>query len=621
MPGAGGDLTLGLCEDESQVAALADFEGGRGIDLFIATTPGAAWALEQRSIPFKAPEDFYSEAELLAHSEPFRREQRAWIAYIDGFLQRSVPVFEQIDFKPAACHMFYAKVMTDIFFMRVYVLRRLLEACRPARVACCYNREEPPFDPYFSIGQPRFSNMLGELAETWDVALVKVPLSAQVPGETGGGFKFLLWGALGRTLGAWRYHSGATLRKLKRDVCSQVVVMDDSYDVSAVAAAADRQGMSWEPWSSLLKRVTTGAQGVESSAAEVAGLWQGLINAPEFQRLFRYGDIGTWPVAEARMKFWWHTIVPETLQYYRAARDVLAREKPKAIVVPHPLNYPTAAILQAARGLAVPVVVYQHGGFMGNCEDTAVEFRELPHADYVFAYGEGAARYFSSYSESDRSSPRAVAIGSTRIDAIKGQQDQPLPRQYLDKDRPNILYISNPDKTNRYLKTNGFPVITFFRMQSALFRLFGEFPDLHLVYKMHPNNTISGDLARAHCHGCEVIGRELSIGELMWHVDAIVADAPSTGMLECVLTDKPMVVYADATLAPLLEPAKRMLEQRACVAESEDDFLRQTRDLLAGGDFSPLEHVDDSFRKAFATHADDGRSVDRALRFLQEIGD
>ena len=326
------------------------------------------------------------------------------------------------------------------------------------------------------------------------------------------------------------------------------------------------------------------------------------------------------------MEFWWHEVIPQVWKYHLAAREILSRDSPKSIVVPHPHKYPAAPILLAARGLSIPVVIYQHGGFMGTCEDTAVEFRELPYADYLLTYGEGASRYFESYPKLlERKLARSIAVGSSRCDEVLRKRKLPIAEHVLQKDKPNILYASRPVKAHPYLKGNNMPTVNFIRMQQALFRLFDEYRDFHFVYKMHIANTISGELAMHYCPECEVISNEQHLqqgrqfGELLRHVDAIILDVPSTGLLESVVTDKPLIVYADKTFGPLLDHAKTSLRKRAIVAESENDFIAEVRGLLDRRDFSPLREMDRSFEREFATHIGDGGSAERALESIAKI--
>ncbi len=616
--------TLGLCETAAQAEILTTASWSSQIDIYIATTPGAAWTLCQKNIPFSAPEDFYRESDLCAHAQPYADFQFEWVHWIDQYLQRAIPDFAELNFRPAASYIFYLKVAIDHFFMHNFALKHILDRCQPAHVVCFDEPVSLPFDPHFFIHSedPRYSASLVPMARGRGIELTEL----NVPSENGAAGR--------RSVGAWmrktaRY--GLSLARagvqhmhtlVPRECASNRIVLHNGYDIACMTRAADRLGIAWEDWDVFYKRIDARARRVAGAEIEYGQLWSDAIEETQWQRLFRYGGFDLWSGLKPRLHFWWHTLVPELWQYFVAAREVLERERPKALVIPHTFLHSSTSIYQAAKTLAVPTVIYQHGGFMGNCVEVTADFRELLHADYMFVYGEGTSHYFASRTPGPgQEFARPIVVGSARIDMVHQQQlsGRESPPELTQKDKPIILYFSSADKANRYLNCSSLPPVMRFRLQAELFELFNQFPHLHFIYKMHPGNTISGELAHQKCPKCQVVSGESTLIQLIWRADAIIVDEPTTGMLESVLTNKKMVVYAEKTISPLTPMAKPLLEKRACVAETQTEFLVQVRALLECGDFQPLINADTSFRKAYVNHLDDGFSADRALGFLQKL--
>jgi hypothetical protein len=82
---------------------------------------------------------------------------------------------------------------------------------------------------------------------------------------------------------------------------------------------------------------------------------------------------------------------------------------------------------------------------------------------------------------------------------------------------------------------------------------------------------------------------------LIWAVDVIIVDFPSTALTEAVLTDKPLLVYAGRDWARLVPEARAALVKRAWVSETPEEFEDHVRRFLAAGEFSPLQGPNEEF--------------------------
>lgn len=627
--------TLGVCETAAQVEKLqADLELGPRIDIYLATTPDAAWELFGRGVPYRKPEDFYDECALCNLSQAVAELQLNWAVWIDDFLRQAIPAFREADFRPAACQMFLLKVLADALFMRAFALKHVLETIQPGKVVCFIEKRPALFGVDLSFREPLYTLILAEMAETWKVSLVRVKSPEQATTAPVRRKETLLrslarawlpepvwdWARTARKQG-WQ---SVLFRPTHRSGGAKIVFRQ-SYDVALLCTVAEQKGLQWERWSSLMSRVTARARQIRAPEDALRAQWEVLTAEPQFWTPFNHSGLDLRRVMQPHLHHWWHRLIPETWQFFEAARQVLRAERPGALVVPFVYDHQETAVLRAAKALGVPTAIYQHGGFVGYCQDIAYDFQGLPQANYLFTYGEEAARYFQT-----RVGPpslpfaRPVAVGSARLDAIRRRQDTAVQRQLRERLRRNgkpvILYFSDPYKVNRYLNCGSLPPVSLFELQADLFALFNEFPWLHFIYKMHPGrNSVARELARQKCPACEVIGVERSLTRLIWSVDAIIADFPGTGMLEAMLTQKRIVAYADNRSLRLTRTAAELLRRRVILAETPADFLAHTRSFLASGNFSELSSPDNSFLRAYATHLDDGCSAQRAVEFLQTV--
>ena len=116
-----------------------------------------------------------------------------------------------------------------------------------------------------------------------------------------------------------------------------------------------------------------------------------------------------------------------------------------------------------------------------------------------------------------------------------------------------------------------------------------------------------------------IIVENRKLTEVMWDVDGIIVDLPSTALLEVLLTDKPILAYVDKAAIQMLESAKQLLRKRAILPETAEEFVAEVEKFLAGNELEDICYTNDEFLLAYGTHSNNGQPVSRIASTISKI--
>ena len=626
-----------FCESEGEVDhALAQAAAGERI--VMPLTPSAAARLARAGIQYKRMEDFYSESELCCGAVARTERLVQWADGLDAYLAEHVPEFREPRFTPTRLYLFFLAWLSNAFFFRAHALNRLAKAVEPARVAWS---EPPPAAArialdlgYWTSSASLWPPVISAWARARGVETRRFVSSPETPSasQTDPGGRALLRAhrQLLRREGLAGYSRHITSRigsMLARTLSPRasldgaILFLQDNYDLGATRRALSRRGHTCVSWEQLALPPFPAAT-TRDLAGRLARLWGETERKVNLFSPFVADGLDLSDVAARRLRSFWEDVIPEMYGHFVRARTLFAGGRPRAVVAPYAEAAWQAPTLEAARSLGVPTIIYQHGGFQGACELPIWRETDRYVADYLFVYGDGVRAYLD---EDDRrlGPPRArtVVVGSARLDALR-RRPSPVTVASIRRaagvrspSTPLVLYIPYMLRGNlRYLSCDDYPDVWFYDLQARIIDLFREFPDIHLVYKTFSDGLANPLRARARAmRNVSVIEPvEMRVTRLMWAADAILLDIPSTALLECLLTPKPMVVFADEQCLRMREEAKDLLRRRAPLAETPDEFVTAARRLLEDRRFAELARPDDGFLRAYGSHLGDGRSAERA---------
>jgi hypothetical protein len=280
-------------------------------------------------------------------------------------------------------------------------------------------------------------------------------------------------------------------------------------------------------------------------------------------------------------------------------------------------------VARAAREASVPVIVYQHGGAYGYSHSYAHEITALKWADYFLAYGDAVAAYFNE-KRADAGSQvyaRSIPVGSARLDAIgravvSRRESRSMPRP------PRVVYVCHRRTgRNRRIPYCDYDSNRYWQWQKQIVEVFRRHPEVEFIVRPFPSNQwfnpIVDYLRALDLHNCRVETRR-AFSSLVGETDLFLLDFDGTSMLEALITDKPIIVFAEQESTWFRPPALDLLEKRVVYARSLEDYLRHIEEALSKQVWKePV--TSDEFLRAHGTHLNGGKSAERAARAITEI--
>lgn len=625
------EKTIAVCESGKQVAWLLGSPGPAGTpDTILAVNPEADWALRERNVPFLTLDAFQRNREP-SDVEALQAGQIAWARRLDGALQVAVPAMQAAGFCPARYYLFYLKNYWDTFIVLADALEKIREELDFSTVM--YFADDGPlsFDSDLMLRCSALSHCIPLWADHHAIRQVRLPPR---PGDTpwathihmkrnwihalASGMKKVSGcaaGAAARLSGAGRHAgSGAGGRK-------QLIVRKQ-YDITArVMEELEERGTDIVPFDPFAKKIARSrGRSPPELSRQLDQVWQEVSRQDWFVQPGGWQEWKTDPLLIALFRHFYLTCVPQLWERMGAAQEQLARGKPDGILCGSVWGLAETGLVMAARAEGIPVFFYQHGSSMGDIENTIWDLTDLYYADYTLLYGMGPAEYAGKRAAIGGLSARSIVTGSARLDLLQaGRRHAESPAR--SGSTPFVLYIPSSFSSNlfRYDYTN-FRNSTVFSIRLDAARLFHDRPGFRYGYKAFLSrgyDPTPAMLART-CPACQVIN-DVPLSELQWEADLLVYETPSTGMYEGLLTDKPVIVLADRGMVAMPDDVRELLGRRATVCGSGPAFIRAIGQVLDRGLPAPLAEPDRGFLKRFGTHADDGKSAERAADAIGRI--
>lgn len=591
--------TVAFLESAGQASAVLRLQPRP--DILIALAPFAAYHLEQANVAYWKAEDCYDETALLALSEPAAQAEASWVAWVDDWLSERVPEFERAGYRPAQLYFYHLKLLFDAVRIRAFILQAVAKALTPGRAI--YFAPDAFAAPRkdLRLHDSMNARCLPQWASSHGITLERLPPAGDERFERPPYVRRLTAAAARRKLEEIASLAYSRWRARRGPLGGRNVLIRPEYDVRLMLGPLAEQGLrpvAWNRFAASLGAVKSTLPAVPFE--EVAGL-------PRFYELAHNEDLDFSGVVEAPLKRWWSEVLPEGWGAYQASLRRMKDDGIAAVVTPVAGTAVDLAVIYAARAARIPVTIYQHGGFAGSCRYEMWEHTDLAYADSFLAYGDGIMRHYAERLGARTPSPVIVPVGSARLEALaRAKPDRAAIRREArggDVSKPAVLYFPtmHPAYT-RYLCGGEMPDVSHWELQRDVIRLFKRFPAVRLWYRPFEGAFASPaeELLRREMPEARVV-RDASLPELTWAADAVIADIPSTGLLEALLTDRPIQVLADSRCIRLMPEAKELLERRATVAQTASEFLGNIERMLDRREWAPVASADRAFLDAYGS--------------------
>lgn len=540
---------------------------------FVAVTPLAAWHLRQEGCPYDSGG--------LADADFVRREGLATCDRLERVFERAFGAEAEEWFGL----LYWFKVITDYALAEETRIARL----RGAEAHLLTDLVGPP-GSMADHGQNRAALYHGRFTPP---TVHRLPASPPPP----------------RWLEALR---AVTPERVKRRLLSLLaksgrdgLVSDLRYDWAPLRLELASRFRLMSPFS-LAKEALAGADGAPGSGEDEA-----------FEAAYRAEFLPSFPLALDDVL---EVLKPEVARYASLKR-ALERSLPKSLLRREVrgglvVSCATAEEYLVFRGLkaaGLPVVSYQHGGFLGRSR--LVRYLEVLPCTHHIVYGESDREYYCQFGASQD----AVRVaGSPLLDELRPQESRPGSFLY-------VLYL-NPGNVNYVEDETTRPALdaeTLMLRHQRVLRLFANRRDVTLTVREHPGQR-SWCLYEPLREFIEAQGyRNIRLDEsggapgafLAGH-DGVILDYASTTLRQVLKTGQRFVCFTGPPAA--LRPEDRELLGRAAGCADDEDELEALLKAWLDGRPPP---VDESARAAFLRRygTPSGSSAERVRGFLQEV--
>jgi hypothetical protein len=637
-PGLPKHPVLALCETETDIDYFAQPSAPK-IDKIIALTPQAAAYCCLTDTPYLKIEDFFDVRAFWHGDEPMVALQGHWAESIDAFLEDVYPPFREAGFQPAGASFFFLKIMADMLFRAVFGLSHLFVTIHPKHVYYFSTQTaDDAIDETLLFKDSVYRRLLPLSAEVYDVSIEQLPLfrgkrdiwqpKKAAPRKTLiGRLLSVLPPELINHLRQAKHLGFAGLFKANRAADDPILLYSNSFEVDMVVRCARKMGFRAKTFDEILPPGNGYDQETSDLTASLEKAWEHICQSHIFREPLRWCGVDMFNIAESRFKYWWHTLIPHLWGMFQHACIRFRQEPPNVVMAYSPWSSQHHALFQAARLFKIPTLTYQHGGFEGNCEYTIYDMTDLRQSDYRLVYGEGNAAYLQERKEQSAvACAKIIPVGSARLDALRETLEMESDRSYVrqklnvEESETLILYLPTSYQYNWYMSRQAYLGVSYIELHAQVINVLREFSQLRFVYKPFPEQPLDPicQIIEASCPNCKVV-LDMPVERLLQGSDAFILDIPSTGLLEALLTAKPILVFSDQRFIALRSEARTLLNKRVTLCETPDDFIDQLRLFLRRGDFEKLEYADREFLRAYGTFKDDGNSVHHAFEALDQI--
>ncbi len=630
------DAKIALCFDETDVQYFTSGVHSE-IKVIIALTPEAVCQCHLMGISYYKIEDFYDVTVLCDADEPMIETQKQWSDLVDQFICNAIPEFKEYGFRPAGHYFFLLKLLIDMLYQAVMGLSHLLLIAGKRKIICFASDTEDDVQDNLFFNDSVFRLALPLCAAKYNTEVVllrsqdKSSLNTQTNSISITRYsnarnyaKMILPGSAIRFLRNIRHGDFNDLRRfLGSQEAVPAIVYDGYYDIDPVIALARKDGLTVATVKEFFACLDSKPESCVKMIDGLMDVWQQLKSQIFFLEIFQWLGVDLSSVAESRLRHWWFKIVPKMWQSLLQARLQLQRKRAGVIAMAVPWEPEDYGILQAARSLGIPTVTFQHGGFIGYCEDTMLDMTDLRNADFRIVYGEGTRDYHQQRARS-RLAPDAevIAVGSSRLDSLREASPRAKKIRNKMRFRPSeqlVVYVPQVLPFNWYMCRENYLAAPYAELLLKVADIISQNKRHKFLYKPFPGSPDPvAAIIEKNCPRCTVV-TDIPVTDLLQAGDAIIIDLPSTALLEALLSKKPILVFSDRRFLAFDPLARQMLEKRCIVTETADDFLNQLEALVNQQEFRDLENPDRDFLKAFGTHLDDGFSARRSLDFLKNL--
>lgn len=596
----------------------------------VAVTGAALDALERAGVPFEPLASFTAELDLMALEPDFNVAALRLATELEEHIARRAPEAPVGAEGLLRGQRYYLQYSIGAIVCRSLLMRAAIEALRPERVAVV----GAAVDPWFGGS--------GYDADPWLTVLrsLEGPLGFRLEILDGGAEDADRRSAEGvsdrtvlrRTVRAAAGRAAARLRGLTsgRDRSGlRILGVGADYDWAPVYPRVGARVWKLDLLAGPYDWRTRFAPRLRLPDARTVELPAAAPNTPGYGAL-----VDDWLAAEPRrLEVAGLDVLPALTPELRALADsgaelcrhsdlvaaaVLDRVRPDVVTC---FSIPWLALgrlTALCRERGVPVLCYQHGGSFGTHVCVQHELTEFSRADVFLSYGEGIRPTTRLLGLPQA---RFVPVGSTRIERRHRRRAGPAAPER----RPlSVLWLGTLPTRNVLPVWFYGEETTHCLLERECLDVLAASPLVRVRYRPFPGTEAEDGVAlwasRVHPDRIE-LERGIPMEQALEASDVVVTAITSgTAWNEVLGMEKPLVLYCDDRITPLVPEFDRDLDRACHRVHTADEFREAVRRLAAEGAAFVVEARRDptEFLLRYVLHRDDGNAAGRAAAVIED---
>jgi hypothetical protein len=297
------------------------------------------------------------------------------------------------------------------------------------------------------------------------------------------------------------------------------------------------------------------------------------------------------------------------------------------------------AILDQCEMHNIPASVLLHGGTVGHLSNSPViyfytrgigkdsEIYYLVYSKAICDYLEGLKTLYPAFTNTN------LALGSSYFERLiqdDSRQSVNNPRKSVGaKSCFKICYICGPLNSSYSAcdyRAGIYDEPSVYDLKQQVIERTKDNDGIELYFKYgygieHSGLDIIRKIDSGKWHNIHSISSRVSVEKAISDMDVVIIERPTTSLYEALATSKPLILFFDTRAMDLTAYARKLLEKRALIAESKQEFLSAVEELLCNTYNSRVfsfDNKDKSFILAFAT-CGDYKGTDRIVEFLGKM--
>lgn len=598
---------------------------------WIALGTGAMYALKKEGIPYKIPEDFFSNEEMGKLCFSYHDKLEKFCNCMDEVLYGKHPELRVWDMHPFLFHVFSLTMLVDAMVSRIFQLRAILNAY-PNYKLWVHRTSFYPWGEYdisFSNKETLWGHILSLPGWNRDIEFLEEPKAA------------ILYSLPKRLLLKLKKIPDYLLQIVK-DFIRKTFILNNwiinlrLIDTKRLGNLARRRTRgflllhggfyNWRwvvplLWDKQWGVIFTNDEmfkgdSIRGGQAAFRYLDDFVRGNPDVSHLFEACGISFYSLLRERLAWILENSFSQCKNIVARCGEVIRRCNVKAVLTSNTPAFTGHALAQACRYFHLQVIRWQHGFMVAQNGriNQLNEFNDVMTSDVVFTFGRAATQAHELYIH--KFPAKVISIGSSSLDKIRE-----IRKRRKEISKRTILYVTTsyyrnqwycgfcPPFSDRYLLKDQIMIM------ESLERIVNKY-EAKVTVKLSRVSLSDLPLANEFSSLFRVVVVSPNFTQLMYENDIIIIDAPTTTVLEAVATRKTVFVLMNHIRYP--DNARMLLQKRAVCADSVEELMSQLQGYIEQGIY-PADVDNDEYLREYGNYLNDGKSAQRALNKVLEI--